>query len=211
MSSLFSVLHSSSCLSALVPLDAPCFPDLFCFTPFLCQALPSLLISFSSFSPSSSPFWDGLLLPFFYSLSLSRCPFLLHSISKLHSLFLRKSARPRMELLSWQPKGASGFHWGWCCWRGQLCEARGQAKGRAMGVTWGAVEIGGGRGRCWAQRRRDWREKQEREEGGEKLWAAAALWVSLHSLLPPASPGKWVTEGRSSTQTDTGKGATSPE
>lgn len=69
-----------------------------------------------------------------------------------------------MELLSWQPKGASGFHWGWLL----LKRAVVQSEGPRWGEGGGAVEIRGGRGRCRArQGGRDWKEKQEGEEEEE--------------------------------------------
>lgn len=84
-----------------------------------------------------------------------------------------------------------------------------QSEGPRGGEGGGAVEIRGGRGRC--ERGREGgtgsRNRKGRRGGGRLPATAAAVWVSLHSLAgwvpapSPTRPGKWVTEGRSSSPT----------
>ena len=166
-------------------------------------AFSSSHLPFLLFSPLPSPFLDSRSRSFIARVSL--LSFLLHCISKLHSLFLRKSARPQMELLSWQPKGASAFHWAWLLLKGAVVQSRGHAKGWAEGMTWRGCWNRWGQGRCWAERGRDWREGLERETGeGEGETDSGLLPLLCGFLYTPSLParlGKWVTEGRSSTQT----------
>jgi hypothetical protein len=113
--------------------------------------------------------FPGPFLLSFYSLSPPPLP-CLNSTSEPHPLFLRKSARPQMELLSWQPKGASGFHWGWLLVKRAVVQSKGPRWGVGGGDdVVGLLKTSRVGGRCWVEREQGLEGETRKRRGRELL------------------------------------------